>query len=175
MGQGPIDGARHLGLTRRHSIELSACCFPVSCSFVVVKRHSVCRQFPPFREVCSYRSGNVGYNLVSRRSREHSRQLSARCPPPPPRKRRLDVRTSARMLRRVAPRVSAFAAQRARGMCDMTEGVTVDMVCRVFSCKARRSQRTASSRVSDSAPRSAVRTRARPPTRPPTHPSRAGR
>ena len=45
------------------------------------------------------------------------------------------------MLRRVAPRVSAFAAQRARGMCDMTEGVTVDMVCRVFSCKARSCQR----------------------------------
>ena len=87
------------------------------------------------------------------------------------------------MLRRVAPRVSAFAAprlsafaaQRARGMCDMTEGVTVDMVCRVFSCKARRSQRTAASRVSDSAPRSTGRTRAHPPTHPPTHPPRAGR
>ena len=74
------------------------------------------------------------------------------------------------MLRRVAPRVSAFAAprlcafaaQRARGMCDMTEGVTVDMVCRVFSCKARRSQRTASQ--SDSA----GCTRAHPPNHPPT-------
>ena len=90
LGQGPIDGARHLGLTRRHSIELSACCFLVSCSFVVVKRHSVWRQFPPFREVCSYRSGNVGYNLVSRSSQLV--QLSARRPPPPPRKRRLDRR-----------------------------------------------------------------------------------
>ena len=86
------------------------------------------------------------------------------------------------MLRRVAPRVSAFAAprlsafaaQRARGMCDMTEGVTVDMVCRVFSCKARRSQSTASRATVHHAPQAALA-----PTHltihPPDYPPRAGR
>lgn len=40
------------------------------------------------------------------------------------------------MLRRLAPAVSAIA-QRSRGMCNLTEGVTVDMVSRVFSCKVK--------------------------------------
>ena len=82
------------------------------------------------------------------------------------------------MLRRVAPRVSAFAAprlsafaaQRARGMCDMTEGVTVDMVCRVFSCKARRSQRTASQATVQAALAPTHLT-----IHPPDYPPRAGR
>ena len=36
---------------------------------------------------------------------------------------------------RLAARNAAALAPRARGMCSLTEGVTVDMVCRVFSCK----------------------------------------
>ena len=48
------------------------------------------------------------------------------------------------MLRRLAPAVSArlapavsAIAQRSRSMCNLTEGVTVDMVSRVFSCKVK--------------------------------------
>ena len=69
--------------------------------------------------------------------------------------RRLAPRVSA-----FAPRVSAFAAQRARGMCDAVE---IDMVCRVFSCKVRHSQRTAPE--SDSTvPLQATGPPGRPPT-----------
>lgn len=38
---------------------------------------------------------------------------------------------------RLAARNAAALAPRARGMCSLTEGVTVDMVCRVFSCKVK--------------------------------------
>ena len=75
--------------------------------------------------------------------------------------RRLAPRVSA-----FAPRVSAFAAQRARGMCDAVE---IDMVCRVFSCKVRRSQCTTPE--SDSTvPLQATG----PPGHPPTHPATHG-
>ena len=68
------------------------------------------------------------------------------------------------MLRRLAPRVSAFAprvsglAAQRRGMCD---GVKIDMVCRVFSCKVHCCQRTAPE--SDTF-------HCRPPIHPATHP-----
>ena len=71
------------------------------------------------------------------------------------------------MLRRVAPRISAFAAQRARGMCDMTEGITVDMVCRVFSCKVHRYQQARASRTMD-APQATLAPTHHRPTDPPT-------
>ena len=75
----------------------------------------------------------------------------------------------------VASRGSALAT-RARGMCDMTEGVTVEMVCRVFSCKARRCQRTSQAMCRRAAHglHSTGRSSTHPPVNPPTHVALSG-